>query len=325
MSISITPGRWRGLKMTSTRDHVFSILAFDQRGSYRKMLPPESTYTQAVAIKAEVVVALSYHASAVLLDHEYGLTPALHMHGGSGLLLSLEKSGYSGDSTYRRIDFIPDWTVSKIKSVGASAVKMMAYYHPDTGALAEEIEAVCARVIAECHAHDLPIFLEPMSYSLDAAVAKDSADFARTRPHVVRETARRLGALGPDVLKLEFPVDAAFDDDREGWKRACAELNDACPVPWVLLSAGVDFETFVVQTQIACEAGASGFLAGRAIWKEAVTMSNADRARFLHDVAIPRITRLSEITTRSARPWTDFYTPPISDADWYKHYSPAAI
>lgn len=320
MTQTLTPGRWRGLKTTSTREDGFAILAFDQRGSYRKMLPSTSTYEQAVQIKTDIVVALSHHVSAVLLDHEYGLTPAMHMSGASGLLLSLEKSGYSGDSTYRRIDFLPDWNIAKIKAMGASAVKLMAYYHPDTGALAEEIEMVCARVIMECHAADLPVFLEPMSYSIDTAYEKETADYAATRQHVLVETARRLGALNPDVLKLEFPVDVAFETDRAVWRSSCAALSAASPVPWVLLSAGVDFETFTEQTQIACEAGASGWLAGRAIWKEAVTMSDTDRARFLENVAAMRIDRLLAITKAHARPWTDFYQLPPQNSEWYKAY-----
>jgi tagatose 1,6-diphosphate aldolase len=320
LTTPLTPGRWRGLKTTSTADHIFSILAFDQRGSYRKMLPGDSTYDEAVRIKTEVVVSLSYHASAVLLDHEYGLLPAMHMSGGSGLLLSLEKSGYSGDSTYRRIDFLPDWNIAKIKAMGASAVKIMAYYHPDTGALAEEIEAVCARVIADCNAADLPLFLEPMSYSTDASYAKESPQFAATRAHAVRETARRLGALMPEVLKLEFPVDVAYESDRNVWRRECEAISSASPAPWVLLSAGVDFETFAEQTRIACEAGASGFLAGRAIWKEAVTMDAAGRERFLKETAVPRIQRLADIAAKTARPWTDFYHLGVGGADWYKSY-----
>ncbi|MFN8371263.1 MAG: tagatose 1,6-diphosphate aldolase [Anaerolineae bacterium] len=318
----LTPGRWRGLKTTSTRDDIFTILAFDQRGSYRKMLSEGSSYETAVRIKTDVVVSLSYHASAVLLDHEYGLYPALHMSGGSGLLLSVEKSGYSGDSTYRRIDFIDDWDVSKIKAMGASAVKMMAYYHPETGALAEEIEQVIAKVIAACHQLDIPLFLEPMSYSLDPNVAKESADFAKTRLHVVRETARRLGGLKPDVLKMEFPVDVAYDKDRGSWRSACASLNAVCEVPWVLLSAGVDFATFEEQTRIACESGASGFLAGRAIWKEAVTMSDEARARFLAETAVPRIKKLADVASKTARPWTEFYELAAASADWYKSYQP---
>jgi tagatose 1,6-diphosphate aldolase len=320
LTTTLTPGRWRGLKTTSTRDHIFTILAFDQRGSYRKMLAEGTDYPTAVNIKTEVVVALSYHASAVLLDHEYGLHPALKMSGGSGLLLSVEKSGYSGDSTYRRIDFIDDWNVAKIKAMGASAVKMMAYYHPETGDLANEIEGVIAKLLAECHAADMPLFLEPMSYSIEAGIAKESAEFAATRPHVIKETARRLSALKPDVLKLEFPVDAAFNTDRAAWQKECEAVSAVCEVPWVLLSAGVDFATFADQTRIACEAGASGFLAGRAIWKEAVTMNDADRHHFLATVAVPRINQLSAIATEAARPWHEFYDLPESSADWYQRY-----
>jgi tagatose 1,6-diphosphate aldolase len=284
------------------------------------MLPANSTYEQAVDIKTEVVVTLSYHASAVLLDHEYGLNPAMQMSGGSGLLLSLEKSGYSGDSTYRHIDFLPDWTIAKIKAMGASAVKIMAYYHPDTGELATEIEQVCAKMIAECHAVDIPLYLEPMSYSADANVSKESAEFAKIRPHIMRETARRLGALQPDVLKLEFPVDVAYESNRDVWRSECVAMNAECPVPWVLLSAGVDFETFAEQTQMACDVGASGFLAGRAIWKEAVTMTDQARSVFLQDVAIPRINKLTQIATASARKWTDFYQLAPATGDWYKGY-----
>jgi len=318
----LTPGRWRGLQTTSTPDHIFTILAFDQRGSYRKMLPEGSSYDEAVKIKTEVVVTLSYHASAVLLDHEYGLYPAMHMSGGSGLLLSYEKSGYSGDSTYRRIDFIDGWTVDKIKALGASAVKLMAYYHPDTGALADEIEGVIAKAIDDCRRVDLPFFLEPMSYSLDANVAKETEAFAKTRPQVVRETARRLSKLKPDVLKMEFPIDAAFNTDHKAWQAECEALSAACEVPWVLLSAGVDFATFEDQTRIACESGASGFLAGRAIWKEAVTMGDAARQQFLKETAVPRINHLSEVAAKSARPWTDFYDLAVATSDWYKTYKP---
>lgn len=320
MTNSITAGRWLGLKRTSTLDDVFTILAFDQRGTYRKMLPASTTYEEAVAIKREVVVSLSNTASAVLLDTDYGLESALHMNRRSGLLMSYEKSGYSGDSTYRRIEFDPDWTVAKIKKLGASAVKLLAYYHPDTGALANEIEQVIAKVAEDCHAHDLPLFLEPMSYSLKADIAKESEAFATTRPEVVIQTASRLSRTGADVLKLEFPYDASFNTDHQAWKTACESISKESTVPWVLLSAGVDFNTFADQTRIACEAGASGFLAGRAIWKESVTMADSARAEFLAGTAQTRLQKLSEIATKHARPWTKFYTPMPATKGWEKTY-----
>ena len=232
-------------------------------------MPAGATYETLVRVKGEIISALSMDASAVLTDPTYGLSAAMEMSPKSGLLLALEKSGYSGDSSYRKTELIPTWTPKKIRKAGASAVKFMVYYHPGSGALAEELEALIGRVVADCHQWDLPVFLEPMSYSLDAAVSKDSADFAAERATVVLETARRLSRMGADVLKMEFPLDINFNQDRTEWQRACKELSEASAVPWVLLSAGVDFDQFKPQAQVACECGASGFLAGRAIWKEA--------------------------------------------------------
>jgi tagatose 1,6-diphosphate aldolase len=306
------------LQTTSTARHIFNILAFDQRGSYTEMLPSGTDDATASAIKAEVVQVLSYHVSAVLLDPDFGPAAAAYMSPACGLLLSVEKSGYSGDSTYRKTEFDPSWTVTKIKQVGAQAVKLMIYYHPHSGALAEELEMIAAQVAQACRQHDLPLYLEPMSYSLDKAIKKDSAAFAATRPQVLIDTAKRLSALNPDVLKLEFPVDVAIDQDREHWRAACAAVSEASSVPWVLLSAGVDFETFAEQTQIACQAGASGYLAGRAIWKEAVTMTPEARAAFLRGTASERAERLNAIADQYARPWTDFYQPQPLGKGWYQ-------
>jgi tagatose 1,6-diphosphate aldolase len=169
------------------------------------------------------------------------------------------------------------------------------------------------------------VFVEPVSYSLEAGVRKESAEFARTRPEVVRETARRLSKLKPDVLKLEFPVDSEHDKDNSSWQVACEAVSAVCDVPWVLLSAGVDFETFAQQTKIACRAGASGFLAGRAIWKEAVTMTTQERALFLAETGVDRIRRLEEMVYNLARPWTEFYAPVSGSEDWFKSYTAEAL
>jgi tagatose 1,6-diphosphate aldolase len=321
MATTLTPGRYRGLKATSSKESIFNILAFDQRGSYRKMLPQGASTEDAFQIKQEVVVTLSDHVSAVLLDNTYGLPSAMHMRGGCGLLLSIEESGYSGDATYRKLMFDDTWTVGKIKAMGGTAVKLLAYYHPESGALAEEIEGDIARVIDECHKHDLPLFLEPMSYSIDPAFNKESAQFAELRPKVVIETARRLAKLKPDVLKMEMPHDAAYHQDQDAWRKACEEMSAAIDVPWVLLSAGVDFATFADQTRIACSAGASGWLAGRAIWKECVVMPPAERTAFLTGTATQRVAQLNEIADKHARKWTDFYAAPAGEMGWHKNYA----
>lgn len=320
MSYVISPGRWRGLITTSSPNHTFAMLAFDQRDNYRKMLPHETDFAVASRIKYDVVRILSHHVSAVLLDPIYGLEAALGMAGSSGLLMTLEKTGYSGDSTARRVEFIAGWDVAKIKQMGASAVKILIYYHPDAGEIAAEIESVIYQVAQTAHRYDLPLFVEPLSYSLDPTIQKESPAFAGQRPTIVRETARRLGGLGADVLKLEFPVDANFDTDEGHWKAACSDISSVCPVPWVLLSGGVDFEIFTRQVEIACRGGASGFLGGRAIWKEAVTMNASDREQFLRQTGVDRVERLAAIVNEYARPWTDFYAPMAPIEEWFKHY-----
>ncbi len=93
MTTTLTPGRFRGLKTTSLAEaDVFGIIAFDQRGSYRKMMPPAADYTQLVAVKNEIIGALSRDASAILTDPTYGLSAAMQMNAKSGLLLALEKA-----------------------------------------------------------------------------------------------------------------------------------------------------------------------------------------------------------------------------------------
>lgn len=321
MPKTLTAGRYRGLKTTSLESaDVFGIVAFDQRGSYRKMMPPGSGYETLARVKTEIISALSLDASAVLTDPVYGLDAAMRMSPKAGLLLALEKSGYSGDASYRRTELLPGWTAEKIRKVGASAVKFMVYYHPESGSLADALEALIVDVTRECHAWDLPVFLEPMSYSLEPGIAKDSAAFAERRAEIVIETARRLSRTGADVLKLEFPLDIHFNQDMGEWRAVCGRLSEASAVPWVLLSAGVDFEQFKPQALVACQSGASGFLAGRAIWKEAAPMSTADRERFLHDVARDRLRQLLAIAEAEARPWSDFYVPPPAAEGWYERY-----
>ena len=148
MPRTLTPGRYRGLKTSSLVEaDVFGIIAFDQRGSYRRMMPPNASYAQLAQVKQEIIGALSQHASAILTDPTYGLGAAMQMSPKAGLLLALEKSGYSGDSSYRRTELIPGWTPETIRKAGASAVKLMVYYHPGSGDLAEELEAFIRRAL----------------------------------------------------------------------------------------------------------------------------------------------------------------------------------
>lgn len=313
----------RSLQQCAQPDGTFAMLAMDQRGSLFKAINPDApdqvTYAQMITLKRDVIGALSPLASATLLDVEYGYGACVAgnaLSGQSGLLLALEKSGYEGDPTERRTALLDDWSVEQTAHAGANGVKLLVYYRPDAPNAADQ-EALVKEVADQCRQAQLPLFLEPLHYSLDRSIKTvPSAE----RRRVVIETAKRLVPLGVTVLKAEFPVDVAQTTDHDEWADACVELSEACPVPWVLLSAGVEFETYVEQVRVACTAGASGILCGRAIWKEAVRLGERERRNFLQTTGMSRMRRLAELVAAEARPYTDFY-PTSTGEDlngWYR-------
>jgi tagatose-1,6-bisphosphate aldolase len=274
-----------------------------------------------VAFKQDVAAALSPVATAILLDPVYGAAQAVAagaVSGHSGLVVAVEKTGYTGDPTARESQILPGWGVAQIARMGASAVKLLVYYHPDAPHAADQ-EQLVYEVGAACAHHDIPFFLEPLSFSLRPGEKKLPPDERRA---VVVETAARLTLLGVDVLKAEFPVDSTLVTDEAAWAAACRELTAASRVPWVLLSAGVSFETYARQTVVACQAGASGVMAGRAIWKEASALSGEARRSFLQKTAAARLRRLATVCQAHGRPWTAFY-PDLAQTvgqDWYATY-----
>ena len=119
------------------------------------------------------------------------------------------------------------------------------------------------------------------------------------------------------MLKAEFP--AASTEETE-WRAACQELSAASPAPWILLSAAVDFETFLRQTDVACRAGASGVAVGRAVWSEATRLSGPQRAAFLNGEANRRMAAVTACCAGQARPWTAVYSAPAIDPQWFSRY-----
>ena len=132
------------------------------------------------------------------------------------------------------------------------------------------------------------------------------------------ETARRLSALDIDVLKAEFPL-SGEEAEESKWLAACQEISAASHVPWILLSAAVNFEVFLRQVTVACNAGASGIAVGRAVWQEAVTMSADERIQFLQTTGRQRISRLTSLCQALAKPYLDSYQAE-APFDWYKIY-----
>ena len=312
----ISIGKLRGLQQISSRRGTFTALALDHRQNLRKANPAFVEDAQLSKFKVDVTSALAKRATAVLLDPEVSAAQAIAQRaipGGVGLVVALESTGYTGDATARRAQIIPGWSVKKAKRMGADAIKLLIYYHPDSPT-AGEIEDFTARIAKECVERDLVLMLEPLSYSLDES-KKLSSDEKR---YVVVETAKRLTPLNVDILKAEFPLDLNDFDESE-WMDACREISSASICPWILLSAAVDYESFLRQVTVACSAGASGIAVGRAVWKEAVMLNDDERMKFLRTTAKYRLARLTSLCHALAKPFYDFYSAE-TPFDWYKNY-----
>jgi tagatose 1,6-diphosphate aldolase len=237
---------------------------------------------------------------------------------GAGLIVALEASGYSGPSTARVSQQLHGWSVAQAKRLGADAVKLLLYYHPDASNAADQ-EQLLMEIAEDCAIADIPLFLETLGFSIDESAPKLTGE---ARRDVVVRTARRLTALGGEILKCEFPYDPSVTE-RDRWTEACQELDEASAIPWVILSAGVDDATFEAQTEAACRAGASGVLVGRSVWGDGVTLPPAERDAWLASEGVARMRRLVDIVEREGRPWRD-KSPLLSQADpgegWYLEY-----
>ncbi|NJM41971.1 MAG: tagatose 1,6-diphosphate aldolase, partial [Anaerolineae bacterium] len=238
-------GKWRGLQQCATQRGALVTMAIDQRNNLRQSLRPDNpdavTPAEMVTFKTEVVSVLSQVAPSVLMDPEVGAAQCVAagaLSGQNGLMVAVEATGYAGNATERQSRLLPNWGVAKSRRMGASAVKLLVYYHPDAPN-ARDMEDFVKQVAEDSLANDIAFFLEPLSYSPDPS-KKNLASEEKRR--VVIASARNLVVPGVDVVKAEFPLEIKEQPDERHWAEACAELSAACAVPWVLLSAGVNYE-----------------------------------------------------------------------------------
>ena len=325
-------GKIRGLQQISTVVGIFVICAMDHRGSLRAMIEKEqleeAEYQEVVEHKLELCAALAPHASAVLLDPNYGAAHCIAggvLPGHTGLLISIEATGYQSEPQGRVTTLLNGWSVEKIKRMGGSAVKILIYYRPDLAEVANKQLKTIQVVAEECLKYDLPFLVEPKTYPVKGENT-ESAQFAARKPSLVIETARQITSLPIDVLKAEFPADLKYEKNKAKLLEICQQLDKVSQVPWVILSAGVNYETFRKEVEIACQAGASGFLGGRAIWQEAIHFGDKkERVKFLSTTVADRLKELAEIATKYAVPWyrklgIEAHKLAAISENWYKSY-----
>lgn len=291
-SASPSPVSDRSESTTSVLDSrgVLTVLALDHRDSLRVEFDaenPDSVAASALTqFKQDVLDCFGSRPSGVMLDPEYSINQIWtqgKVADGVGAFCALEAQGYLGDPDVLVNELF--WTPAQAVQANATAAKLLILYRPDRGEVTERQESLVRSVVADCAEVGLPLFVEPVPYEI--------AD-VNDREEVVVRSAERIGALGPDVIKMPFPSAA---DTPERWHAACRRLNSASAVPWAVLSWGAKFEVFVGQVEAACNNGASGFMAGRAIWAEAVLAPN--RAEVLTDIALGRFSQLVDATANA--------------------------
>lgn len=294
------PTRVQRYRSISTEKNAFAMVAMDQRESLRTMLEdvshksvPDSAL---VRFKLDVVETLSPTASALLIDTQWGLEPMLRAHAldsACGLIVAadalVQEPGQPVTDTTLDTSVDPH----RIAEIGASALKLLVIWRPDADS--GKRQRLVSDFVDLCHSADLLALVEPV------VRAPDSESNHWDREDSLLQAAREIGPLGVDVYKAEVPL-YGRGEPAEITER-CRALTLALPCPWVVLSQGVAVEDFPRAVEAACRGGASGFLAGRAVWSD--TLSAQDHRAEIQGVSVPRLAALRETVDRLARPWTE--------------------
>jgi tagatose 1,6-diphosphate aldolase len=322
--MKLTPGKLEGLLRVSDKRGVIAAAAMDQRGSLQKSLAKEKggEVNDAMMEEFKTLVAevLTPHASAILLDPEWGLPAAKRRAKNAGLLLAYEKTGYDKSIPGRLPSTLDGFSVARLKQAGADAVKILLYYSPFSAA---EINARkydwVRRVSAECIVEDVAFFLEIVCYHDE--MDEKGPEFARIKPDVVVRSVEEFCKphYAVDVIKVGVPVNMKFVQSasvakeqalytREEAIRHFRRASDACSLPFIYLSEGVSNELFGEALDLATAAGSvfSGVLCGRATWQDGVGVfvkHGGDALdTWLREQGVRNIQNVNE-RLASARPW----------------------
>src|ERR687888_219872 len=322
--VKLTPGKLKGLKAVSTPNGVIAAAAMDQRGSLKKALGQHATDTGLQEFKSLVTEVLTPHASAILLDPEWGLPASKRRARNAGLLLAYEKSGYDKTGPGRLPDLLEHWSVRRLKEAGADCIKILLYYTPfDPKDINDQKHAWVERLGDECRANDIPFFLEFVAY--EEGVDEKGFEFAKKKPQAVIGSMREFtkDRYGVDVMKVEVPVNMKFVEGANAYagqkaysrQEAMKFFRDAASVatkPFIYLSAGVSNAEFTEALELAAESGVkfNGVLCGRATWKDGIPIYAKDGAdafrEWLQTDGVKNINNVNQ-RLKVATPWYSIY------------------
>lgn len=290
-----------GLDAIAREDGTFTIVAMDQRNTLRRMLTAVDRPTDEATMrgfKRDVAGPLFASASGILLDPDIGIPGIEGLdRGGCGVLVAAEpadKAVYQGEP---RVSRKPELNAAWVRDQGGDALKFLVQLRADRPRgkgpdLVAEVVAVVDAIVADCDAVGVPSVVENLIYRLPGEYELTDA----ARADAIIAAAEALDGLGCDLLKLEYP----------GSPEACRRLAGRLTTPWAVLSAGVSFDRFQEVLRISCdEGGASGFIAGRAIWKDAVELDGEEGRRFLDTTGRSRLEGCIGAIDGRARPWRE--------------------
>lgn len=307
------PARARAVDELAGPDGVIVGAAVDHRDAMtvalRKRGLPEPSADELCALKLRVASVLAPVATLVLLDAEYSAAQALAagaIPGDTALVIPLEAQGYADGGDLRHTSFLPGWDAAKAAALGASGCKLLLPFRPDLPEQHEHQYEVAAQAAAQCRDAGVALVLEPIVFAREHETI-DDAEFES----LVVQTAGRLAQIRPEILKMQFPGSAG----------GCAAVDRACgpEVPWVLLGGGANADDLEHQIELACRAGASGFIVGRTLFDAGLVADAGESASALREVSVPLAERLAATARRYAQPWRDRVGAiPAPALGWYR-------
>ena len=326
--MKISAGKLAGMKAVSNDRGVIAAAAMDQRGSLQKALGKEKGGEvgdkEMEEFKILVTEVLTKHASAILLDPEWGLPASRRRAKSAGLLLAYEKTGYDKTGPGRLPDLLDNWSVRRLKEAGADCIKILLYYTPfDPKDVNDKKHAWVERIGDECRANDIPFFLEFVGY--EEGVDEKGFEYSKKKPEIVTGSMEEFtkDRYGVDVMKVEVPVNMKFVEGARAFSGQKAyskqeamdhfrRAADVATKPFIYLSAGVSNAEFTESLELAAEANTrfSGVLCGRATWKDGIPIFGKNGGSafrpWLETEGVKNINNVNE-RLKAARPWFEFY------------------
>lgn len=308
------------LHAIATPRGIVAAIAVDQRKSLRRMIAAaagqaESDVTdlQLAEFKRSVVAILSPHASAILVDPEFGSDALGCRAPDCGLLLTYEADGFDNPRPHRMLALLPEFSAVRLRDLGARGVKILLSWSPEEDAAANDRKRVLIeRIGHECEGAGIPFLLEPVVYDPSGADLR-GPHFAARKPAMVRDTIEEFSRpdYKVDVLKVEFPVIMAHVGtvySRDQALDAFRAVDRVARCPYIYLSAGVSLDEFTASLALAAEARArySGVLCGRAAWQDGVGVyARHGRAALDHWLAGEGVRNVQRILDhlKEASPW----------------------